>query len=102
MKGDRSSLPAMNSQRGREHGFQSYTSYRYWALGEQVTSWEDLYDFDAITISHLKQVYERPEDIDLWIGMIGENSRSDGMLGPTQSRMFNLNFYNRNYCIVLL
>lgn len=97
MKGDRSSLPAMNSQRGREHGFQSYTSYRYWALGEQVTSWEDLYDFDAITISHLKQVYERPEDIDLWIGMIGENSRSDGMLGPTQSLIIAKQFHDIKY-----
>ncbi len=81
-------LAALNIQRGRDHGLQSYVKWRqYCGLGppSPVTSFDDL--AEAIPSrslrSKLRRLYGHPENIDLWVGSLMERPVSGGRVGPT-------------------
>ena len=76
-------LAALNIARGRDHGLPTLNDARR-ALGmHAITSFDDPAFRDG-TGARLVQVYDSPEDIDLWIGLLAEAPEGDGLVGPTQ------------------
>lgn len=73
-------LPAVNIQRGRDHGLPSYNDARR-GLGLAPRT-----DFSEITsdvqiAAALDEAYDSIEDVDLWLGAIAEDSVGDGLVG---------------------
>ena len=79
------SLPALNIQRGRDHGVQPYVVYRELCGLSRPYSFDDLTNIPKNVISQLRKVYKSVEDIDLWTGMVSEYSLEDASVGPTQA-----------------
>ena len=83
---DRFSLPAFNVQRGRDHGIPGYAAYRKLSGKEYPYSWDDI-STDVMsnsTKNALAKLYESPEDVDLWMGLISEIPDPKFLLPPTQ------------------
>jgi len=83
---DRTSLGALNIQRGRDHGLRRYIDYRKLAGGDCPKIWDDINNFQRKCIENLQanQAYKSPNDIDLWIGLICEKPEDDFLLAETQ------------------
>lgn len=81
-------LPAINCQRGRDHGLPGYTKYRE-ALGlGEVTQFSDLLDtFSPKQIAKFKLVYKNVKDIDIFMGGITENPTSRSRLGSVFTKV---------------
>ena len=78
-------MGAFNVQRARDHGIPTYGKYRSIAGNKYPSSWEDVKGvFADETIYTLKELYDSPADIDLWIGLIAEIPEHDQLLGHTQ------------------
>ncbi|XP_052080311.1 myeloperoxidase-like isoform X1 [Mytilus californianus] len=81
-------LPAMNIQRGRDHGLPGYNAFRRWcnlAVGYSFgrrNIWS-LSDHSYSNTRLLRKIYRHPDDIDLYVGGISENHVPDGAVGPT-------------------
>ncbi|CAH0582784.1 unnamed protein product [Chrysodeixis includens] len=73
-------LAAINIQRGRDHGVRSYNHYRQ-LVG--LPPYLEFQHFPPSAAQRLSLVYERPEDIDLWVGGLLEEPVEGGLLGPT-------------------
>ncbi|XP_067657667.1 peroxidase-like [Haliotis asinina] len=82
-------LAALNIQRGRDHGLPSYNAWREWCRLPVARSfskgWDGLADLPQDAIDKLRDVYEHPDDIDLFAGGISENPIKGGLVGPTFS-----------------
>ncbi|CAB3235173.1 unnamed protein product [Arctia plantaginis] len=72
-------LASINIQRGRDHGVRSYNDYRR-LIGLQP--YLEFQEFSLSAAQRLSTVYERPEDIDLWIGGLLEEPVEGGIVGP--------------------
>ncbi len=82
-------MGAFNVQRGRDHGLPSYGYYRKLTGRNGPLQWNDLEtDFLPSTIDILKDLYDSPADIDLWIGLIAEKPDHDQLLASTQRCKF--------------
>ena len=73
-------LPAVNIQRGRDHGLPSYNDARR-GLGLAPHT-----DFSQITSdpninAKFAEVYDSIEDVDLWLGAISEEAVGGGLVG---------------------
>ncbi|XP_063411145.1 myeloperoxidase-like [Mytilus trossulus] len=81
-------LPAMNIQRGRDHGLPGYNAFRRWcnlAVGYSFgrrNTWS-LSDHSYSNTRLLRKIYRHPDDIDLFVGGISETHVTDGVVGPT-------------------
>ncbi|CAG2220542.1 PXDN [Mytilus edulis] len=81
-------LPAINIQRGRDHGLPGYNAFRRWcnlAVGYSFgrrNTWS-LSDHSYSNTRLLRKIYRHPDDIDLFVGGISENHLTDGVVGPT-------------------
>ncbi|XP_026727140.1 chorion peroxidase-like [Trichoplusia ni] len=73
-------LASVNIQRGRDHGVRSYNHYRQ-LIG--LPPYLEFQHFAPSAAQRLAQVYERPEDIDLWVGGLLEEPVDGGLVGPT-------------------
>ncbi len=77
-------LAALNIQRSRDHGLQSYTEYRKFCNLSLVQSFDDLKN--EITSSEvrdlLEAVYGDVRNIDLWVGGILEDNLPNSKVGP--------------------
>ncbi|MEE9302839.1 MAG: peroxidase family protein [Thiotrichaceae bacterium] len=84
-------LAALNTQRGRDHGLASLNDSRE-ALGlSRINSFNDPIwqgDFGQ----KLAQVYDSPDDVDLWIGGLAEKHDGDSLVGETFTRILNDQF----------
>ncbi len=84
-------LAALNTQRGRDHGLASLNDSRE-ALGlSRITSFDDPIwqgDFGQ----KLAQVYDSPDDVDLWIGGLAEKHDGDSLVGETFTGILNDQF----------
>ncbi len=81
----RFSLPALNIQRGRDHGLQPYVVYREVCGLSRPYSFDDLTNMPKDVVEQLRKVYKSVEDIDLWTGMVSEYHLKDAIVGPTQA-----------------
>lgn len=79
-------LATLNIQRGRDHELASFNDSRE-ALGlPRITSFDDPIwkgDFGA----KLAQVYDSPDDVDLWVGGLAEKESGDSIVGETFTRI---------------
>ncbi|XP_045767254.1 chorion peroxidase [Maniola jurtina] len=73
-------LAAINIQRGRDFGLQSYNEYRRLVGLEPIT---DFHQFAPSAANRLSTVYASPEDIDLWVGGLLEEPVEGGIIGTT-------------------
>lgn len=75
-------LPAINCQRGRDHGLPGFTKYLE-ALGlGQVTQFSDLLDtFSQSQIAKFQSVYKNVKDIDIFMGGITQKPAPGSRLG---------------------
>ncbi len=77
-------LLALNIQRGRDHGIPSYKQFRSWCGLPELTTWSNRpVEFDHLYWEKLQNVYDRVEDIDLYVGGIAEGNVRGGVVGPT-------------------
>uniref|UniRef100_F7AD85 Peroxidase n=1 Tax=Ciona intestinalis TaxID=7719 RepID=F7AD85_CIOIN len=77
-------LPAINIQRGRDHGVPSYNEHRKFCGLKAATTFDELIDIPSSMQERLKTLYNGVvDDIDLFVGGISENSTAGGIAGPT-------------------
>lgn len=82
-------LAALNIQRGRDFGLRPYNDYRELAGLPRITDFYELGEMGAL----LAQVYESPEDIDLWVGGLHEIPSYGAVVGPTFAHLLAEMFY---------
>ncbi|MHA2265857.1 MAG: peroxidase family protein, partial [Candidatus Thorarchaeota archaeon] len=73
-------LAAINMQRGRDHGLPGYNAVRNAYGLPSVTSFAAL-NMPAAVIARLTPIYDSPDDIDPWIGVISENHMAGKAVG---------------------
>jgi hypothetical protein len=74
-------LAAMNIQRGRDHGLPSYNDGReQWGL-PRVTTFAEITS-DPLMAARFAAVYASVDDVDLWVGGLGEDADGGGLVGP--------------------
>ncbi len=95
--GKRWSLPALNIQRGRDHGLPSYNHYRELCGLKRALRFKDLDNIRPEFLEKLKEVYKGPDDVDLFGGLFSEYPVEDGMLGFTASCIVGKTFRDLKY-----
>lgn len=75
-------LAALNIQRGRDHGLPSWNDTRE-ALGLERIETFDHPVFQSDFGQKLAQVYDHPDEVDLWVGGLAEKPAHDAMVGET-------------------
>jgi peroxidase len=83
MDSHRWSLPAMNIQRGRDHGLPSYNKYRQLCGLNLAYSFDEFYNIPTNVIAKLKATYASPDDVDLFTGIFSEFPLEGAMVGAT-------------------
>ncbi|CAB3409038.1 unnamed protein product [Caenorhabditis bovis] len=77
-------LPAVNIQRGRDHGIRGYNAYRKWCGLREARKFSDLRDvMNADAVTALETVYSHVNDIDLFPGIMSETPTRGALVGPT-------------------
>lgn len=84
-------LASLNIQRGRDHGMPDYNSVR------MRYGFPPAYDFtqitaDSATQNGLASVYDSPDSIDPWVGLLAEDSAPGAVTGPTLRRILAQQF----------
>jgi hypothetical protein len=84
-------LPALNIQRGRDHGLPSYNQVRIdYGLVPKATFAEVTSNLDFQ--SRLASAYSSPDDMDLWVGCLAEDHVNGGLVGETMFTIFKDQF----------
>merc|ERR1712142_888083 len=79
-------LGAPNIQRGRDHGLRSYLDYRRHCGLSAPTTWRSLkFVLRPDIVTKLEELYGNPENIDMWVGGMLEQSIPGAVVGPTFS-----------------
>lgn len=73
-------LAAINIHRARDHGVRPYNDYLEVNGNQRIVNFEE---FGPEIGPKLSQVYNHPDDIDLWVGGLIEVARQSALLGPT-------------------
>eukprot|EP00096_Caligus_rogercresseyi_P003240 TRINITY_DN1596_c0_g1_i2.p1 TRINITY_DN1596_c0_g1~~TRINITY_DN1596_c0_g1_i2.p1 ORF type:complete len:496 (-),score=83.22 TRINITY_DN1596_c0_g1_i2:208-1695(-) len=78
-------LVALNIQRGRDHGIQTYVRYRRLCGLSEIRTWRD---FSRVVSSpelvpRLQQIYEDVDDVDVFLGGVLERKAGDALIGET-------------------
>lgn len=77
-------LLALNIQRGRDHGIPGYNAYRKACGLRELSNWNQRpTEIEKEYWDKLKSVYSHVDDIDLYVGGVGEKSVRGGVVGPT-------------------
>ncbi|KAK3087688.1 hypothetical protein FSP39_009192 [Pinctada imbricata] len=92
-------LPAVNIQRGRDHGLPGYNKWREWCNLPVAKTFSQLRDHDRHTTKLLSQLYRftylidrHPDDIDLFAGAMAETTIPDSLVGPTFACILSMQF----------
>lgn len=89
-----SDLAALNIQRGRDHALRPYNDYRAWAGLPKIQSFDELGHVGA----KLAQVYESPDDIDLFVGaLLVESGSGNSLVGETFGHLISEQFARLKY-----
>lgn len=73
-------LPALNIQRGRDHGLPSYNQARIDFGLAPAASFADV-SSDATVVARLTAAYLTVDDIDVWVGGLAEDHVNGGLMG---------------------
>ena len=79
-------LPALNIQRGRDHGLADYNSVRAAYGLPRVQNFAQITN-DVAMQQSLQKLYGNVNNIDLWVGGLAENHLPGSSVGPTFSRI---------------
>lgn len=74
-------LSSLNIQRGRDHGIPGYNTLRVSYGLDSISSFDDL-PMDSDVIGKMSELYDSPDDIDPWVGMLCEEHVSGAEVGP--------------------
>ncbi|XP_064596395.1 chorion peroxidase-like [Liolophura sinensis] len=89
-------LPAINIQRGRDHGLPSYNDYREFCGYPRAVRFSvrdgGLIHHTTDSVIRLSRLYESVDDIDAWTGMSSEKRIEGGVFGPTAACLVGLQF----------
>jgi peroxidase len=77
------SLPALNIQRGRDHGLPGYNLYREKCGLNRAYEFEDFDNVPENVIKKWKSLYASPDDVDLFVGLFSEFPMERALVGPT-------------------
>jgi peroxidase len=77
------SLPALNIQRGRDHGLPGYNKYRELCGLNRAYAFEEFHNMPKNVIAKLKAIYASPDDVDLFAGLFSEFPLEESMVGAT-------------------
>ncbi|XP_078333074.1 salivary peroxidase/catechol oxidase-like isoform X2 [Crassostrea virginica] len=75
-------LPALNIQRGRDHGLPGYNAWRKWCKLPEASTFSCLYSHDPDVRKRLQNTYDHPDDIDVFVGGVTETPRDGALVGP--------------------
>jgi peroxidase len=98
MDSRRFSLPALNIQRGRDHGLPGYNAYREKCGLNRARKFEDFTNMSPEVIEKLKKLYASVEDVDLFVGLSTEYPMEHSLIGPTAGCKFILLFLSGRKC----
>ena len=88
-------LPALNIQRGRDHGLATYNDFRELLFGSRATSFADLSDkIPPAALAKIESVYDSVDDIDLFAGGSMETLAPGAAVGPTFQQIIARQFRN--------
>ena len=77
-------LSAINIHRGRDHGLPPYNKWREFCGFSKLTGWSDLNgEMSSQTITNLQAVYSSVDDIDVFVGGVGEMPVLEKVVGKT-------------------
>lgn len=93
----RFSLPALNIQRGRDHGLPGYNEYRKLCGLNYARSFDELYNIPAYARKKLSELYLNVNDIDLYAGAAAEYPMKDGVLGATFTCILAKQYYDSKF-----
>ncbi|XP_062615951.1 peroxidase-like protein 3 [Saccostrea cucullata] len=96
-KGESFDLPALNLQRGRDHGLPPYTAWRKHCGLIVPKSFGQLVDHDVQTREKLSNVYELVSDIDVFAGGISELPEEGSVLGPLFNCLLGKQFHDLKF-----
>jgi peroxidase len=77
------SLPALNIQRGRDHGLPGYNRYREKCGLNRAYEFEDFDNIPSNVVEKWKSLYASPDDVDLFVGLFSEFPIKNALVGPT-------------------
>ncbi|XP_036065893.1 thyroid peroxidase [Oryzias melastigma] len=77
-------LASLNLQRGRDHGLPGYNEWREFCGLARIDTLEDLKVVlrDDRVAEMILNMYQHPDNIDVWLGGLVENYLPDGRTGP--------------------
>ncbi|KAF5909612.1 thyroid peroxidase, partial [Clarias magur] len=77
-------LAALNLQRGRDHGLPGYNDWRLFCGYDRVQSKADLKNLihDSALVEKIMDLYGHPDNIDVWLAGLVEDSVSGTRTGP--------------------
>ncbi|XP_032072993.1 myeloperoxidase [Thamnophis elegans] len=89
-------LPALNMQRGRDHGLAAYNAWRQLCGLSQPSNEIELDRVlqNSELAKKFIQVYKTPRNIDLWIGGVAEPFIRNARVGPLLACIFRKQFQN--------
>ncbi|OQV18842.1 Peroxidase [Hypsibius exemplaris] len=89
-------LPAIDIQRGRDHGLQPWVKYRELCQLRVPKSFEELKVMDvmpSIVVDRMASIYSSVEDVDLFVAGTAERHVAGGMVGPTFACIIGEQFF---------
>ncbi|MEM1186656.1 MAG: peroxidase family protein [Planctomycetota bacterium] len=84
-------LASLNIQRGRDHGLASYNEIRA-AFGRPPANTFAQVTSNASLQASFASVYDSPDDIDAWVGLLAEDHKPGAMVGETLRRVIRDEF----------
>ncbi|XP_075729831.1 peroxidasin isoform X2 [Rhipicephalus microplus] len=87
-------LASFNIQRGRDHGMPGYNKWRQFCNLSRAESFNDLSrEIPSAELRRkLERLYKTPDNIDVWVGAIGEEPLPGSKVGPTLTCLLSLQF----------
>ena len=79
-------LFSLNVQRSRDHGIPSYNDCREKAGVGKVSHFNEITKIPA-EAHNLEAVYEDVDDVELWVGVVCEEGKPDGVLGDVGGKV---------------
>ena len=80
-------LISLNLQRGRDHGLPKYNDLREEFFTSRATCFEQI-STDASVVNRLQQVYDSPDDVEAFVGLLAEDHLPGSSFGPTMAGLW--------------